>query len=183
MARGGVERNGRCRLGHVCGLSTRNSCVGISSPTVRLPLCSRLSTCAGMYPRASRDAVAASDTSLAAGLSPPSPFAMESSAHTPAGSDRSTSGFLATTFLHSAHCSLRLPGSMCVRFPFWLLSAPLSHTAWDAAEPLGNLCHVCESLHPPCCCLGAPPTLLSTICVLNPRLPLCGGWSPALLWI
>lgn len=51
-----------------------------------------------------------------------------------------------------------------------------------AVRSLGSHLYICGA--PPCCCLGPfSCSPVHRLCSQSPSLPLCGGWSPALLWI
>lgn len=110
----------------------------LSSPSIRLSLCSRLAMCAGMYPQASRGvSVAATDAPLGCqshSLCVPLPLIARSPtlllAHTEAAS-----GLPSTASLHPACCSPSLPvasasfsGSSVLPGATWP-GVPLSHQA------------------------------------------------------
>nr|KAF6304026.1 hypothetical protein mMyoMyo1_009005 [Myotis myotis] len=122
---------------------------------------SEAAVCAGARPQASRVfAWLPRAPHLAASRSPLCPSAVESSPHTPAGSDRSSLWFS----LPLAGCS-ESPGS-CV------CSAPSTARPGTLLGRRLTCVTSVNSLRPPCCCLG-PPALLST-CVLSLRLPGAG---------
>lgn len=157
----------------------------LSSPSIRLSLCSRLAMCAGMYPQRRGVFLWPPQTPhLAASLSfPLCPSALDSSLTPHSCSLKQKQPLVCPPPLCSIQlAALRVSRVACASFSG---SSVLPGATWPGV-PLSYQATWVTSvnlLRPPCCCLGPFPALLSIICVLNLRLPLCGGWSPALLWI